>query len=71
MTDRNRAIKGSACARLSELRPPGVGLWLIDFIALMGGQHEMIKELREKIFAGKPFKSLQSTTDGNVGVKEW
>jgi len=36
----------------------------------MGGQDEMIKELREKIFAGKPFKSLQPTTDGKVGVKD-
>jgi len=37
----------------------------------MGGQDEMIKKLREKIFPGKPFKSLQPTADGTVGVKEW
>lgn len=49
----------------------GKDLWLIDFIAPMGGQDEMIKELRDKIFQGKPFKSLQPAADGKVGVKEW
>ncbi|UES54000.1 toxin-activating lysine-acyltransferase [Roseibium aggregatum] len=49
----------------------GEDLWLIDFIAPMGGQDEMIKELRENIFKGKPFKSLQPTAEGKVGVKEW
>ena len=49
----------------------GETLWLIDFVAPMGGQEAMLKELREQIFAGKKMKMLQPTPDGKVGVVEW
>ena len=49
----------------------GGDLWLIDFVAPLGGQEVMIQELKEKIFAGKSFKSLQPDADGGIGVKEW
>lgn len=49
----------------------GETLWLIDFIAPMGGQEEMLKELREKIHVGKKIKMLQPSPDGKVGVVEW
>ena len=44
---------------------------MIDFIAPMGGQEEMLKELREKIHVGKKIKMLQPSPDGKVGVVEW
>ena len=49
----------------------GSTLWLIDFIAPLGGQDEMVKELKEKVFAGQSFKSLQPSEEGGVGAKEW
>lgn len=49
----------------------GSTLWLVDFIAPLGGQDEMVKELREKVFAGRSFKSLQPSEEGGVGAKEW
>lgn len=44
---------------------------MIDFIAPMGGQEEMLKESHEKIHVGKKIKMLQPSSDGTVGVVEW
>lgn len=49
----------------------GETLWLIDFLTPFGGQEQMIKELKEKVFKGKPVKMLQPAPDGKTGVVEW
>jgi cytolysin-activating lysine-acyltransferase len=43
----------------------GEQLWLIDFIAPLGGDDAMIKELREKVFSGQKVKTLQRAADGS------
>jgi cytolysin-activating lysine-acyltransferase len=49
----------------------GETLWRIDFVAPMGGQEAMLKELREKTLAGQKMKMLQPSPDGSVGLVEW
>ena len=42
----------------------GDRLWLIDLAAPFGGHEAILKELREKVFAGRPVKTLQPGPDG-------
>ncbi len=50
----------------------GDRLWLVDVIAPFGGADGVIKELREKVFAGRKIKTLQPAPDGSgPAVVEW
>ncbi|NKB20302.1 MAG: toxin-activating lysine-acyltransferase [Alphaproteobacteria bacterium] len=50
----------------------GEQAWLIDLIAPFGGVEEAVKELKEKILAGRTIKTLQPAPDGKgVMVVEW
>jgi cytolysin-activating lysine-acyltransferase len=50
----------------------GDNLWLMDMIAPFGGQDEAMKELREKVFAGRKIKTLQPAPSGEgMAVVEW
>lgn len=50
----------------------GDNLWLMDMIAPFGGEEGALKELREKIFPGKRFKTLQPAPSGEgMAVVEW
>ncbi len=51
---------------------PRPGPSLIDLIAPFGGQQEIIKDLKDKVFEGKVVKTLQPALDGRgVAVVEW
>ncbi len=49
----------------------GDNLWLIDFLSPFGKQDEMLKELREKVHAGRKMKMLQAAPGGGTAVVEW
>jgi cytolysin-activating lysine-acyltransferase len=70
-----RFTDGAAAGRVGRLAPgewkSGEQLWLIDFIAPFGGGDAMIKELREKVFAGQTAKTIQRAADGSgISVKD-
>jgi cytolysin-activating lysine-acyltransferase len=45
---------------------------MIDLIAPFGGVEEAVKEIKEKILAGRTIKTLQPAPDGKgVMVVEW
>ncbi|WNK01523.1 toxin-activating lysine-acyltransferase [Thalassospiraceae bacterium LMO-JJ14] len=53
-------------------RENGDNLWRMDMIAPFGGQEEAMKELREKVFAGRKIKTLQPAPSGEgMVVVEW
>lgn len=61
---------------IRRLRPGdwngGSELWLIDLVAPFGGGNTVLKELREKTFAGRKVKSLSPAADGKgLKVVEW
>ncbi len=50
----------------------GSNLWLMDVLAPFGGNEEVVKELREKVFPGKKIKTLQPAPGGSgMAVVEW
>ncbi|MBF0354606.1 MAG: toxin-activating lysine-acyltransferase [Alphaproteobacteria bacterium] len=50
----------------------GEQAWIIDMIAPFGGGEQALKEIRERVFAGRKVKALQPAPDGvGVGVVEW
>jgi len=66
-----RLRDGSTKLRPEEWRS-GENLWLMDIVAPFGGADFVIKELREKVFAGKRVKTWQPAPDGSgVAVVEW
>ena len=72
----DRFVESAKAGRMGRIAPnewkSGDQLWLIDFLAPFGGSEEMIKELREKIFAGRKIKTLQPAPDGSgPAVMEW
>ena len=59
-----------------RLRPgdwkSGEDLWLIDVVAPFGGAEALVKELKEKVFAGRTVKTLQPAAGGGgTAVVEW
>lgn len=73
-------LNEEAAARLTKgekrLRPTdwksGSELWLIDLIAPFGGQEEIVRELKDKVFGEQKVKSLQVAPDGqSIAVVEW
>ena len=71
-----RVVESARAGRMGRIAPnewkSGDQLWLIDFLAPFGGGDEMVKELREKIFAGQKIKTLQPAPDGSgPAVTEW
>ena len=50
----------------------GENAWIIDLVAPFGGGEQALKEIRERVFAGRKVKALQPAPDGTgVGVMEW
>ncbi len=47
----------------------GEDLWVVDIIAPYGGQDEMLKDLKEKVFMAEKVKFL-SVVEGKMVVKE-
>lgn len=43
-------------------------MWLIDFVAPMGGEEAALKELRENVAKGRPLKTLRPAEDGKSSV---
>lgn len=59
-----------------KLRPAdwrgGEAAWIIDVLAPFGGAEVALKEVRERVFAGRRVKALQPSPDGNViAAVEW
>lgn len=48
----------------------GEHLWIIDFIAPMGGGDKMLQELKETVFKGKKFKYQSTDKDGKRSIIE-
>ncbi len=46
----------------------GDKLWVIDIVAPYGGQDEMLKDLKEKVFSEEEFRFL-SVVDGKISVQ--
>lgn len=71
-----RFSEGEAGTKLRRLSPgewkSGEQLWLVDVVSPFGGVDGMVRELREKVFAGQKVKTLQTAPDGSgVAVVEW
>lgn len=73
-------LNEDAAARLTSgekrLRPSdwkgGEELWLIDLITPFGGQEQIVRELKDKVFKGEKVKALQVAPDGqSMAVVEW
>jgi cytolysin-activating lysine-acyltransferase len=43
-------------------------LWLVDIVAPFGGQEQMIKDLKEKVFAGVALNML-AVAEGKLNIK--
>ncbi len=48
----------------------GDNLWIIDFIAPLGGMDKMLDELKQTVFKGKNFKYQSVDKDGNRKILE-
>ncbi|MGB8598822.1 MAG: toxin-activating lysine-acyltransferase [Burkholderiales bacterium] len=50
----------------------GPHLWLIDLVVPFGSQEDIVKDLREKVFAGKKVKMLVPDPTGKAAkIAEW
>lgn len=49
----------------------GPQVWLIDMIAPFGGAQEILKDMREKVFAGQTIHQLVSVAAGKSEVIRW
>ncbi len=50
----------------------GDRLWLIDVVAPFGGHEAVLNELKDKVFEGRPVKTIQPAPDGSgTAVVEW
>jgi cytolysin-activating lysine-acyltransferase len=45
-------------------------LWIVDFIAPLGGADKMLEELKQTVFKGKNFKYQSIDRDGNRKILE-
>lgn len=71
-----RFADGASGTKLRRIAPgewkSGGQLWLVDVVSPFGGADGMVRELREKVFAGQKVKTLQNAPDGSgVAVVEW
>lgn len=71
-----RLADGALGTRLRRIAPGewkgGDQLWLVDVVTPFGGADGMVRELREKVFAGQKLRTLQTAPDGTgVAVVEW
>ena len=69
----NEEVASRLSAGNARLKPQdwksGEELWIVDIIAPYGGQDEMIKDLKEKVFAEQALKFL-GVVDGKLQVQE-
>lgn len=49
----------------------GPQIWLIDMVAPFGGAQEILKDLREKVFAGQTINQLVSVAAGKSEIIRW
>jgi cytolysin-activating lysine-acyltransferase len=49
----------------------GEHIWIIDLVTPFGGGPEVIKELRETVFAGRAVNQLLPSTDGQAKAMTW
>jgi cytolysin-activating lysine-acyltransferase len=49
----------------------GEQIWIIDLVTPFGGAPEVMKELRETIFAGKSVNQLLPSMDGHAKAMAW
>lgn len=49
----------------------GDQVWIIDLIAPFGGTTEVMKELRESVFVGRPIHQLMPDADGQAKTLTW
>ncbi len=62
-----RLKKGNARLKPQDWKS-GDKLWVIDIVAPYGGQDEMLKDLKEKVFSEEEFRFL-SVVDGKISVQ--
>jgi len=56
-------LEGGGRLKPAEWRS-GESMWLIDFVAPMGGEEAALKELCESVAKGRPLKTLRPSEDG-------
>lgn len=49
----------------------GDQIWIIDMLTPFGGAAEVLKELRETVFAGKAIHQLMPDADGQAKTLTW
>ena len=49
----------------------GEHIWIVDFVVPFGGSAQIIKELRETVFAGRAVNQLIPDTTGNPKTLTW
>ncbi len=49
----------------------GEQIWLVDVFTPFGGLHELLKDVREKVFPGQPIYQLGPIENGVAKVVKW